>query len=197
MIRLFAALALPDAVRERLALVRGPLPGARWVPPENMHLTLRFIGEVEPPMAADIDTALGRIEAPAFELSLTEPGSFGSRGRVRALWAGVKKTDDLMRLQAKIEVACVRVGLEPERRRYHPHVTLARCKNASQDSVNAFIAFHGGFDLPMIAVDRFYLFSSRMGRSGSVYATEAVYPLKSESGSASFEISADGPTHRQ
>ncbi len=178
MILLLAALALPVAVRERLALVRAPLPGARWVPPDNMHLTLRFIGEVEPPVAAEIDSQLSGIVAPAFELRLTEPGTFGSRWGVRAFWAGVEKTELLLRLQSKIEVACVRAGLPPERRRFHPHVTLARCKNASQASTNAFIAFHGGFDVPAIPIDGFTLYSSRTGRAGAVYAPEAVYPLE-------------------
>lgn len=178
MIRLFAALALPEAVRERLALVRAPLPGARWMPPENMHVTLRFVGEVEPPLATDIDAALARIAAPAFDIRLTELGIFGSRGRVRALWAGVEKTEALRRLQAKIETACVQAGLPPEGRKFHPHITLARCKNVPEEPANAFIADYGGFDLPAIPVDAFSLYSSRTGRAGAVYAAEAVYPLE-------------------
>ncbi|MDA1133118.1 MAG: RNA 2',3'-cyclic phosphodiesterase, partial [Proteobacteria bacterium] len=126
MIRLFVALGLPAGVRERLALVRAPLPGARWVPPENMHVTLRFIGEVEPPLATEIDTLLSRITAPSFDISLAGLGTFGSRGRVRALWAGVEQTVPLAHLQAKIETACRRAGLPPEGRKFHPHVTLAR-----------------------------------------------------------------------
>jgi 2'-5' RNA ligase len=178
MIRLFAALTLPDAVRERLSLVRAPLPDARWVPPENMHITLRFIGEVEPPVATEIDTALSRIAAPAFDIRLTELGIFGSRGRVRTLWAGIEKNDALLRLQAKIEAASVQAGLAPEGRKFHPHVTLARCKNVPEQPANAFIATYPGFDLPAIPVDAFTLYSSRMGRSGAVYAPEAVYPLE-------------------
>jgi 2'-5' RNA ligase len=177
MIRLFTALGLPDAVRQRLALVRAPLPGARWVPPENMHVTLRFIGEVEPPAAAEVDTLLSRIAAPVFDIRLAGLGTFGSRGRVRALWAGVEKTEPLIRLQAKIEAACVHAGLLPEGRKFHPHVTLARCKNAPEAPAAEFAATYGGFDLPAIPVDAFTLYSSRMGRSGAVYSPEAVYPL--------------------
>ena len=178
MIRLFVALGLPAAVCDRLALVRAPSPHARWVPPENMHITLRFIGEVEPPVATEIDTQLARVDAPAFEMNLTGLGTFGSRGRLRALWAGIENTALLIHLQAKIESACGRAGLLPESRKFHPHVTLARCKNAREELAAEFVATYQGFDLPAIPVDRFFLFSSRMGRSGAVYATEAVYPLR-------------------
>lgn len=177
MIRLFAALALPDAVRERLALVRAPLPGARWIPPENMHVTLRFIGEVEPPVATEIDVALSRVVAPAFDIRLAGLGTFGSRGRVRALWAGVEKSEPLAHLQAKIEAACVHAGLPPEERKFHPHVTLARCKNVPEAPAAEFAATYEGFGLPAIPVEGFTLYSSRMGRSGAAYAPEAVYPL--------------------
>jgi len=178
MIRLFAALGLPDAVRERLALVRAPLPGARWVPPENMHVTLRFIGEVESPVATEIDTWLSRVAAPAFDIRLAGLGTFGSRGRVRALWAGVEKSEALVHLQAKIEAACINAGLPPEGRKFHPHITLARCKNVPEAPAAEFVATYEGFDLPAINVDAFTLYSSRTGRSGAVYTPEAVYPLE-------------------
>lgn len=178
MIRLFAALALPEAVRERLTLVRAPLPGARWMPPENMHVTLRFIGEVEPPAATEIDIFLARIAAPVFDIRLAGLGTFGSRGRVRALWAGVEKTEALVHLQAKIETACVQAGLAPEGRKFHPHITLARCKNVPEAPAAEFVATYEGFGLPAIPVGAFTLYSSRMGRSGAVYTPEAVYPLE-------------------
>ncbi len=177
MIRLFVALSLPAAVCERLALVRVPLPDARWVPPENMHVTLRFIGEVEPPMAADIDVALSGVSAPAFDIRLADLGTFGSRGRVRALWAGLEKSEPLTHLQAKIETVCVNAGLPPEGRKFHPHVTLARCKNIREAPASEFIATHEGFGLPAIPVDGFVLYSSRTGKAGAVYVSEAVYPL--------------------
>ncbi len=178
MIRLFAALALPEAVRERLALVRAPLPGARWVPPENMHVTLRFIGQVEPPMAAEIDAELSRIAASPFDIRLSELGTFGSRGRVRTLWVGLEQSELLGRLQEKVEAACVRAGLEPDSRNFHAHITLARCKDVRLAPAEEFIATHSGFALPAISVDSFVLFSSRTGRSGAVYSPEAVYPLE-------------------
>jgi 2'-5' RNA ligase len=178
MIRLFAALALPEAVRQRLAQVRAPLPGARWVTLENLHVTLRFIGEVEPSVAGDIDALFSRVVAPSFDIRLAELGTFGSRSRVRALWAGVEKTEPLAHLQAKIETACGRAGLPPEGRKFHPHVTLARCKDVRETTVAEFVATYGGFDLPTITIDTFALYSSGMGRSGAVYTREAEYPLE-------------------
>jgi 2'-5' RNA ligase len=178
MIRLFVALGLPAVVCERLALVRAPLPGARWVAPENMHVTLRFIGEVEPPVAAEIDTLLSRIAAPDFDIRLAGLGTFGSRGRVRALWAGVEQTEPLAHLQAKIEAASARAGLAPEGRKFHPHVTLARCKNGREGPAAEFVATYGGFDLPAIPIDAFTLYSSHLGSSGAIYTAEAVYPLE-------------------
>ena len=105
-------------------------------------------------------------------------GTFGSRGRVRALWAGVEKSEALVHLQAKIEAACINAGLPPEGRKFHPHITLARCKNVPEAPAAEFVATYEGFDLPAINVDAFTLYSSRTGRSGAVYTPEAVYPLE-------------------
>ena len=112
MIRLFVALALPPAIKDQLADLSGGIPGARWVPPENYHLTLRFIGEVESWQAQDVDDALANIRARPFELSLRGLGTFEKAGRISALWVGVEKTEALAFLQAKVETALQRVGLE-------------------------------------------------------------------------------------
>ena len=105
-------------------------------------------------------------------------GTFGSRGRVRTLWAGIEKSEPLARLQTKIEAACVRAGLPPEGRKFHAHVTLARCKNVRVAPAAEFVATHNGFDVPAMPIGTFVLYSSRIGRSGAVYAPEAVYPLE-------------------
>ena len=125
MIRLFVALSLPAAIKEQLAMLSGGIPGARWVPPENYHLTLRFIGEVESWRAEEVDEALANIRARPFMLSLRGLGLFEKAGRISSLWVGVEKTDQLGLLQAKVETALQRIGLEPERKRFAPHVTLA------------------------------------------------------------------------
>ena len=95
-----------------------------------------------------------------------------------ALWAGVEKTEPLLRLQSKIEGACVQAGLAPEGRKFHPHITLARCKDVREGRARAFVATYDGFGLPAIPVEAFTLYSSRTGRAGAVYAPEAVYPLE-------------------
>src|SRR5919199_1750797 len=119
MIRLFVALAIPAALKAQLAMLAGGgIPGAKWVPPENYHLTLRFIGEVEPWRAQEVDEALAAIRAPGFQLCLRGLGVFEKSGRISALWVGVEKNGGLIFLQAKVETALQRVGLEPERRRF-------------------------------------------------------------------------------
>lgn len=178
MLRLFVAIGLPDALRRQLTEVRGPVPGARWVPPENMHLTLRFIGEVTEEAGNDLHDALERVHAPAFDLRLRGLGQFASKGRTRAVWADVERNPALEELQGRIESACRRLGFPPEGRRFHPHVTLARCSGTRADAAEHFIATFGGFAAPPFTVREFALYSSTLGGTGSVYVEEATYPLE-------------------
>ncbi|QQP89041.1 RNA 2',3'-cyclic phosphodiesterase [Skermanella rosea] len=177
MIRLFVALELPEAVRERLAGLGGGVPGARWTEPENLHLTVRFIGEVENGLLPDIDAALGSVSAPAFDLVLDGVGQFGSGSRSRVLWAGVERNDALVHLNQKVESALVRAGLPREERRYSPHVTLARLRDAPQERVGRFIQDRGLFRAGPIRVEHFTLFESRPGSGGPVYDPLREYPL--------------------
>lgn len=180
MIRLFVGIELPEAVRERLAVLCSGVPGARWISPENMHLTLRFIGEVENGQAEDIDAALMRLRAPSFEITLDGVGFFGKPSAARVLWAGVRKCEKLMRLQAKIETALQMSGLRPEERKFSAHITLARLKGAPFLRVQRFLAHNADFLAGPIAVDRFALFSSFRSASGAIYTAEAEYPLLPE-----------------
>jgi 2'-5' RNA ligase len=177
MIRLFVGLGLPEILSERLTGLRGQIPDARWVLPENHHITLRFIGEVDEETAADFDVALARIEAPPFEVTLYGVGHFESRGLVRALWAGVERTPALDYLQARVETTCQRAGLSPEGRKFHPHVTLARCRDTRTSRIAGFLADHGGFRAPPFPVGSFALYSVALGRGGALYTCEADYPL--------------------
>jgi 2'-5' RNA ligase len=176
-IRLFVALELPGRVRERLAGLGGGIPGARWTAAEAMHLTLRFIGEVENGMLPDIDEALAAIRAPAFDLVLDGVGQFGQGRRARVLWAGVERNEALAHLNQKVESALVRVGLPPEERRFSPHVTLARLRDAPPERVARFAQEHGLFRTEPIPVDRFTLMESRPGGGGPVYVPLGDYPL--------------------
>jgi len=176
MIRLFVALELPAKMRERLAALQGGVPGARWTTDEQMHLTLRFIGEVDENVAHDIDDALAGVRAPAFELELAGVGEFGGK-KPRALWAGVRANDALLHLQKKIETALQRIGLPPEERKFSAHVTLARMRTAPREKVVQFLTHHALFASAPFGVKEFVLFSSHLGSGGSVYHKERVYPL--------------------
>jgi len=175
--RLFVGLDLPWSLRERLSFLSGGVPGARWVPPENYHITLRFIGEVPAHKAEEIDIALASLKARGFSLSLTGVGTFEKAGRPIALWVGVERNPQLDHLQSKIETACQRTGLEPERRRFAPHVTLARLDNPVESKLAAFVQANNLFRAEPMPVEHFTLFSSRLGKEAAVYTAEVEYPL--------------------
>lgn len=176
--RLFVALDLPWSAREQLAALSGSgIPGARWVPPENYHVTLRFIGEVPSHVAQDVDDALLNIRARGFSLVLTGMGTFAKGGLTNALWAGVEKSPQLEHLRTKIDNALRRCGLEPERRRFQPHVTLARLDNTVEAKVAAFVQAHNLFRTNPLPVEHFTLFSSLLCKDHAVYTPEAEYEL--------------------
>ena len=176
MIRLFTAIKVPEQLRMRLSLLQGGVPGARWSPAENLHLTLRFIGEVDEAFANDIDDVLSGLRAPSFELTLKGAGEFGGRD-AHALWIGVAPNEALYRLVAKIESALQRMGLEAETRKYTPHVTLARLRDAPAAKVREFLGAHALFDSGPFAVRAFELYSSHQSAHGSLYRAERTYPL--------------------
>jgi len=176
-VRLFVALALPGTLRTQLSFLAGGIQGARWVPPENYHLTLRFIGEVENWRADEVDEALSAIRCRPFELSLRGVGTFEKGGKIGALWVGAERTDALAHLQAKVETALQRVGLEAERRRFAPHVTLARTDKAPPHKLVEWVQAHNLFRAPPVTVEHFTLFSSRLGKESPVYVPEVEYEL--------------------
>jgi RNA 2',3'-cyclic 3'-phosphodiesterase len=176
--RLFVALDMPWSVREQLAALSGSgIPGARWVPPENYHLTLRFIGDIPGHVARDVDGALLAIRARGFALTLTGMGTFAKGGVSNALWVGVERTPSLDHLRNKIETALQRCGLVPERRKFQPHVTLARLDNPAEGKVAAFVQAHNLFRTEPIPVEHFTLFSSLLNKDHAVYTPEAEYEL--------------------
>ena len=178
--RLFVGLELPWALRLRVAMLSGGgIPGARWVPPENYHITLRFIGETPGHRAEDIDQALAALKTRDFELALAGVGTFHKGGRSNTLWVGVERNPRLDLLQSKIETALQRCGLEPERRRFQPHLTLARLDNAVESKLAAFVQAHNLFRAEPVSVQHFTLFSSLLGKEQPVYTAEVEYPLGS------------------
>lgn len=178
-VRLFAALDLPDYVAEPLlGLMRG-VGGAKWRPRENLHLTLRFFGEVVEPTADDIDAALSSVadSTKPFELQLKGAGTFGGADP-HSLWIGAAENAALTRLAADCERVARRSGLKPEPHAFKPHVTLAYLSNAPLDRVQSFIATHALYETPAFRVDRFGLYSSHIRKSApSLYRLEAEYPF--------------------
>jgi len=152
------------------------VPGAKWVDAGNYHVTLRFIGEVDEGTASDIDVALAQIRAPRFELAVAGVGQFGD-AKPRALWAGVEKNASLLQLRDKVEHALVRIGIEPETRKYAPHVTLARLRDTDLAKLQEFLARHALWRAEPFRVDRFSLIASYLTKSGSIYEDQADYPL--------------------
>jgi 2'-5' RNA ligase len=175
MIRLFTALEIPDEIAARLEPLQRGIEGARWIERQDFHITLRFAGDIPEDVAADFDEALEEIPFEPFELELEGVGEFGG-AKPHAVWAGVKQTDPLRRLQTRHENAARRVGLAPEPRKFTPHVTLARLRGREADEVYSFIAANNLFATPRFEMTRAVLFSARSGTGGGPYLAERFYP---------------------
>jgi len=181
--RLFVALDLPESIKLRLSALRTGDLAARWVEAEKLHLTLRFIGEVEEPAALAIDAALRQVEAPGFSLALARVGHFGRH----TLWAGVPDCPPLLSLQAKIEAAIRQAGLPGEPRRYVPHVKLASLRWRGGGALRRFLREHADFRTDAFDIGRFSLIESFLGKSGSSYrhrADHALQPVQQEAAPA-------------
>lgn len=175
--RLFVGLRPPAAIRARLLALMGGVHGARWQEDDQLHVTLRFIGEVERPRAEDAAAALGQVHFPAFEATLDGVGAFDDRrGRLNAIWAGLRPHDALAQLHRKVDQALLRVGVPPDRRAYLPHVTLARL-SAPVDAARGFLETHAGLASPPFAFERFHLFESHLGRGSARYEMIESYRL--------------------
>jgi RNA 2',3'-cyclic 3'-phosphodiesterase len=175
--RLFTALEVPADIGLALATLRGGLPGARWVDPENYHMTLRFIGDVDDALAREIAYLLDQVKRRGFELRFDGLSSFGGR-KPRAVIAAATPVASLIELQAEHERLLQRVGLLPEGRKFTPHVTLARLRDSTSRQVAEYLAERGPFRSAPFQVGRFVLYSSRSSTGGGPYIVEAAYPLK-------------------
>jgi len=174
--RLFTGVEIPSDIGQALAMLRGGLPGARWITPDNYHLTLRFIGDVDDIISQEVALMLGRVRRAAFDLHLEGLTSFGGR-RPRAVVATVAPAQALLELQAEHERLMQRIGLEAEGRKYMPHVTLARLRDSSSLDVAEYLSARGYFRTAPFPISRFVLFSSRNSVGGGPYLVEASYPL--------------------
>ena len=174
--RLFVAIRPPPLVRARLIECMGGIENARWQDEDQLHLTLRFIGAVERPVAEDVAATLGTVSAAPLEIALSGVGRFDKGGRSGQVWAGVSPHDGLAALHRKIDNALVRIGLAPERRAYLPHITIARLKRAG-DEGEPFLRNHADLPGPAFAVTDFRLYESTLAHSGAHYDCIARYPL--------------------
>jgi 2'-5' RNA ligase len=174
--RLFVALRPPHSIRQLLIAAMGGISGARWQTEEQLHLTLRFIGEVDRHQAIDIVAALGAVHHPRLELVLNGLGVFDRRGVPAAVWAGVAPQAPLQSLHNKIDQALHRVGIPPDQRAFLPHITLARL-NRSSGPVRNLIEASGGLTSPPFHVNGFALMESRLTPDGAVYADVETYRL--------------------
>ena len=179
--RLFVAIRPPESIRDLLIDAMDDTPEFRWQEDEQLHLTLRFIGEVERPVAEDLAAALTHVRAQRFEAKISGVGRFEQRS-AGALWVGVEPKPPLAALAAKIERACQQIGLKPEPRAFHPHITLARWKGRRSREVADFLERRRGLTSPPFDVSEFVLFESRLSRHGAHYEELAAYALKVSSG---------------
>jgi 2'-5' RNA ligase len=177
MLRLFVGIGFPPELKLRLSLLCTGVPGAKWVDPDNFHLTLRFIGETDGAAAADIDAALSRLKARRFTLQLAGIGLFASGDRPRTLWVGIERHPELTALRDKVEQALIRTGLPPEPRKFAPHVTLARLNNPPREKLHDFLVAHALFRADPLPVEGFRLIASFPTKAGAIYEDQAEYPL--------------------
>jgi 2'-5' RNA ligase len=177
MLRLFVGLSVPEDVAEELAALADNMPGARWTEPENMHLTLRFIGEVSEADAEDIHHELSRVTAKPLSYDIAGMETFGQGRKAHALYARVPLTPELDLLQTRVDRAVVRAGRPREPRNFKPHVTLARLKNPDTGRLQDFIIRNNLFKAGPLGVDRFILYESRLGNDGAAYIPLQDYPL--------------------
>ncbi len=174
--RLFTALELPERIASHMALARGGVVGARWLEPEDYHITLRFVGDIDARTAHDIAETLGDIRRPKAHVRFEGLSWFGG-DKPRAIVAKIKADPALMDLQAEQERRFRRIGVQPETRKFTPHVTLARVRGVAQAAVADYLSSRGALGAEAFTAERFVLYSARDGSGGGPYVVEAAYPL--------------------
>jgi RNA 2',3'-cyclic 3'-phosphodiesterase len=175
--RLFIAVDLPETIKKNLDSMSFGIPGAKWVAPEQLHLTVRFIGEVDGARFRDIKDVLDELHLKPFSLQLKGVGYFPPRGAPRVLWIGLAKSEPLQLLRKKIDTALIRAGVEPEGRKFSPHITLARLKNSPVHKIANFLSGNGLFSQEPFQVEDFKLYSSTLTPKGAYHKVERIYPL--------------------
>ena len=174
--RLFTGLELPETIAAELAQLRGGIAGARWVEPQNYHITLRFVGDIDLRLAREMAGALEEIRRPPLTIEFEGMGWFGAH-KPRAIVARIKPTPPLVELQGEHERRVRRIGLAPETRKFAPHVTLARLNRAAPLAVADYLGHRAFLAQRQFEATRFVLYSARESTGGGPYIVEAAYPL--------------------
>ncbi len=171
--RLFVAIDLPESTRQFLAALDPHVRGVRWTDPAQMHLTLSFFGDVPEEIDLALREKLSAIEFGAFFLSIVGVGAFSTKGTPKIIWIGVGKAHPhLFQIYKRVQESALAVGLDPELRPWHPHITIARCKDVSAQSLRKFLQSNAEFDAGMIHVETFYLYSSELTPAGPIHTRE-------------------------
>ncbi|MFT7581011.1 MAG: 2'-5' RNA ligase [Myxococcota bacterium] len=176
--RLFVAIDAPDHVKADLESLQLGVPGARWLDADQMHLTLRFLGDIDGALRRDIESTLNRVRVPAFEIQLEGVGYFPPRGEIKTLWAGVARSEPLVQIRRWVDGQLTRLGVEPDRRKFVPHVTVARLTEPPPTRVARWVAEHGLYRSDAFDVEAIHLFSSHMHRKSAHYEHEAAFLLR-------------------
>jgi 2'-5' RNA ligase len=175
--RLFVSIELPPSIGRRLTELDPHLRGVRWLAPEQMHLTLSFLGNVSTEIQDVLAENLRTISWKSFFLPLVGLGAFPGKGRPNVIWIGVGTGHPhLFQLHKRVQEAALAAGLEPDLRAFHPHITIARCRDVSSETIRPFLKAHAGFDAGLIHVESFCLNSSELTAAGSVYTPELILP---------------------
>ncbi|TDI59624.1 MAG: RNA 2',3'-cyclic phosphodiesterase [Alphaproteobacteria bacterium] len=175
MLRLFIGLPLPVRIRQRILARMGGVPGVRWQADDQLHLTVRFLGNIEAHQASDVDLAMRTVALQPFDIALSGTGLFGTLAKPRTIWAGVKPARSLLALENKIDALVTRAGLPPETRKYTPHITIARC-NRKAARIDQYLDETGDLTSDPWTVDHFVMFRSYLGHKAAHYEIIAQYP---------------------
>ncbi|MRR05523.1 MAG: RNA 2',3'-cyclic phosphodiesterase [Deltaproteobacteria bacterium] len=178
MYRLFVAIDLSAEAKEAIFALRTPLPGAKWVAADQLHVTLRFIGDADEVLFHKIRDTLAGIIVPSFSLNLRGVGYFPPKRDPRVLWVGLERNENLLVLRNLVEKALLACGLEPEGRSFSPHITIARLKDVSKAVISPFLHKNALFATPSFLVEEFVLYSSTLAPQGATHRQEALYPLR-------------------
>lgn len=176
--RLFIALPIPEPVKRQLLELQQPIQGVRWQQENQLHLTLKFLGDTEPVRAREVKAGLGDIELPSFTMRLKGFGYFPKGRHPKVLWAGISKNKELVRLQQAVEERCTELGFEAEDRSFKPHITLARLNGVKKRDVLSFVNQHKQFQIPDVPVDEFVLYESKLDPDGAKHTRLKTFPLE-------------------